>query len=73
METQYIMAMTQEKEQYRICPNCSNFSHISEEHKYCIICGEKLIDKCPKCDAPITNPTAKFCPKCGERYGKGEE
>jgi len=55
-------------ERYRLCPKCGNFSNLEEEHLYCILCGTKLIDRCPHCEAPITNPTARFCYRCGYEY-----
>jgi hypothetical protein len=43
-----------------------------EDVDYCGVCGEKLIDHCPRCHEPILYPTAKFCPLCGERYGRND-
>jgi len=54
------------RERYRLCPQCGNFSHFSERHAYCILCGVKLLESCPGCREPILYPTAKFCPACGE-------
>jgi len=58
---------------YRLCPSCGNFSGIGENHQFCTVCGEKLIEACLKCGEPIHYPTAKFCPKCGEGYKISEE
>jgi rRNA maturation endonuclease Nob1 len=55
-----------EEDYYRLCPICGNFSHLNENHTYCFICGEKLIEECPGCNKKIVNPIGKFCPKCGE-------
>ena len=57
----------EEKNFYRLCPNCGNFSHIMENHKYCSLCGTELIEECNNCKTKIENPTAQFCVKCGER------
>jgi len=57
-------------ERYKLCPNCGNFYSEMEDVDYCGVCGEKLIDHCPRCHEPILYPTSKFCPLCGERYGK---
>lgn len=56
------------KDRYRLCPNCGNFAHFSLRQFYCIVCGTKMIEECPKCKEPIIYPTAKFCPICGESY-----
>ncbi len=53
------------KERYKICPNCHNFTHYETNETYCIVCGEKLIDKCPNCLEPVIYPTSTFCPVCG--------
>lgn len=56
---------TEEKNFYRLCPHCGNFSHKIEKHSYCSVCGSKLIEECPNCKIKIENPTAKYCVKCG--------
>ncbi|MBI4547657.1 MAG: zinc-ribbon domain-containing protein [Ignavibacteriae bacterium] len=62
---------THEKtETYSLCPNCGNFAAKAEGHKFCVLCGTKMIDQCPQCGEPIRTPTAKFCPKCGGKYQK---
>lgn len=53
------------KELYKICPSCGYFTSSSEKEKFCIACGEKLINKCPRCKEPIIYPILKFCPACG--------
>jgi len=59
-----------EIDRYRLCPRCGYFTHESDGVEFCIYCGTQLIDECPKCHEPIYYPNAKFCPVCGERYGK---
>ena len=56
-------------EKFKLCPCCGNFAGFGENERYCIVCGEKLIEACPSCREPIFYPTAKFCPVCGEKYG----
>jgi hypothetical protein len=58
------------KSRYRICPACKNFSHLTEGHVFCMVCGEKMIDKCPQCQEAILYPIARHCPACGTSYGK---
>ncbi len=58
------------KSRYRICPACKNFSNLTEDHVFCMVCGEKMIDKCPYCQEAILYPIARHCPACGESYGK---
>lgn len=55
------------KVRYKICSSCSNFVSLSDRDTICVICGERLIDKCPNCREPILYPVARFCPACGER------
>jgi|GEM_PF-1886176 len=53
---------------YKICPKCNHYCHINEPDQFCQFCGEKLIEACPNCKAPITVPYASFCKICGEPY-----
>jgi predicted amidophosphoribosyltransferase len=53
------------QERYRLCGQCGNFCGVSENQIYCMICGEKLMEECPRCKEPIVYPTARFCPACG--------
>lgn len=50
---------------YRLCPQCGNYSHVSEGQSYCGLCGTKLLGACPRCGSAIHYPTARFCPDCG--------
>ena len=46
-----------------ICPTCGMKT---PKGKFCMECGQPLINKCPNCGNEI--PTgAKFCPECGTR------
>jgi predicted amidophosphoribosyltransferase len=54
------------KERYKLCPACGNFVGFVEKDVYCVMCGERLIDACPRCLEPVIYPIAKFCPACGE-------
>ena len=62
-----IIPVAEGKDYYRLCPGCGNFSHINENHTYCSVCGEKLIEECPGCKAKIENPVAAYCVKCGRK------
>ena len=53
------------QERYRLCGQCGNFCSVAENQIYCMICGEKLMEECPRCKEPIVYPTARFCPVCG--------
>lgn len=59
-----------ENEKYKLCLNCGNFCGFNENQIYCIVCGEKMIEKCKACHAPIIYPTGKFCHSCGMEYKK---
>lgn len=45
---------------------CSYFTE-REEEKFCILCGQPLISKCPKCNSEIKSKEQKFCHECSER------
>jgi len=62
-----------EEDYYKLCLKCGNFSHINENQIYCAVCGEKLIEACPKCGEKIKNPTAKFCVWCGNKFYESED
>lgn len=53
-------------QRYKLCPTCGNFVAFEEKDVFCMLCGKRLADACPRCHEPITNPIAKFCPACGE-------
>ena len=53
---------------YKLCPKCTFFCHKSEHDKFCSLCGTQLIESCPSCHAPISNPYAKYCKQCGSEY-----
>ena len=46
----------------RQCPKCNTANH--PDTRFCVTCGEKLINDCPKCGVVI-NYGAAFCPSCG--------
>jgi len=54
------------RDRYKLCPSCGNYSPMSQDHAYCILCGDELIDECHRCHEPIIYPTGRFCPVCGE-------
>ncbi|WP_041652210.1 double zinc ribbon domain-containing protein [Allomeiothermus silvanus] len=50
---------------YRICPRCARAVPASTKERYCLNDGERLLEVCPRCQAPITSPYARFCSTCG--------
>ncbi|MBU5463435.1 SPFH domain-containing protein [Anaerotignum sp. MSJ-24] len=46
-----------------ICPNCGKKT---PKGKFCIECGQPLINKCPNCGAEVP-PNGKFCLECGTK------
>lgn len=36
--------------------------------KYCLICGNNLLNACQKCQEPLRSFKHKFCPHCGTPY-----
>lgn len=59
--------------EYKICPHCNYFSHITEPDKYCTLCGSELLIKCVECSHPFDNPYAKYCKYCGTLIKKVED
>ena len=53
---------------YRLCLKCARAVPVDSQERYCINDGEKLLESCPRCDAAITSPYARFCPLCGAEY-----
>lgn len=60
--------MKEEKNRFRLCPECSNVADFGDDILYCILCGTKLIGECPKCHNPIYQPHARYCFYCGENF-----
>lgn len=54
-----------------LCPKCSVIWE-QESDEYCIECGTKLIDKCPKCNKHISliKETPKHCKYCGYKFSE---
>lgn len=49
------------------CPNCRSYVPGPPAARRCIECGAGLtLASCPHCEAPISDLSARFCPKCGE-------
>ena len=55
--------------EYRICPQCGNFSLTKERKHVCAWCGSKLVGGCRQCSKPILHPHGRFCYHCGNQYG----
>ncbi|MHB8337705.1 MAG: double zinc ribbon domain-containing protein [Ignavibacteriaceae bacterium] len=57
-----------ETDKFKLCLKCGNFCSINEDQIFCVVCGDKMTEKCKNCEAPIIYPTGKFCHKCGTAY-----
>lgn len=55
-------------DKFKLCLLCGNYCHIEEEQIHCVVCGEKMVEKCPHCNEQIIYPTGKYCHKCGYVY-----
>ncbi len=53
---------------FRICLVCGRSVPLASGEKYCINDGQRLLEKCPKCQAKITSPYARFCPQCAYEF-----
>ncbi|MDB5046343.1 MAG: hypothetical protein JWQ08_2393 [Deinococcus sp.] len=53
---------------YRLCPRCLRAVPGHSAEHFCVNDGEKLLDACPACHAPILSPYAQFCAGCGQRF-----
>lgn len=54
---------------YRLCPRCFRAVPVASGEKYCPNDGTRLLEACPRCQAPITSPYARFCVVCGQGFG----
>jgi len=54
-----------------LCPKCSEIRE-QKAGEYCIECGKKLIDRCPKCNRFISlnKETPKHCKYCGYKFSE---
>jgi endogenous inhibitor of DNA gyrase (YacG/DUF329 family) len=53
---------------FRICPKCQRAVPGQSEERYCINDGALLLERCPKCQARIQSPYARFCARCGHSF-----
>lgn len=52
-----------------LCPTIEEYWYPGDSgYDYCPMTGEKLLQKCPECEAEILKPEHKFCVKCGTEY-----
>ena len=56
------------KHGFKICSGCNFFCTENEAADFCPYCGDKLINKCPECEASIKTPHANYCTQCGSKY-----
>lgn len=54
-----------EKGKAKVCPICKN-ENTNLRGEYCQICGINLVNKCTKCNTPLTGD-ARFCEFCGAK------
>ena len=54
-----------EKGKAKVCPICEN-ENTNLRGDYCQICGANLVNKCTKCNTPLTGD-ARFCEFCGSK------
>ncbi len=53
---------------YRLCPRCFRAVSANSSEHYCINDGTWLLERCPVCEATITNPYARYCATCGFEF-----
>ncbi len=53
---------------YRLCCKCARAVPLESDELFCSNDGEKLLEACPKCQARISNPFARFCAVCGKDF-----
>jgi hypothetical protein len=58
---------------YRLCPRCFRAVQANSSERYCINDGSWLLEQCPLCSAPITNPYARYCATCGLEFAGATE
>ena len=58
----------------QFCPHCwrggtnPDSAWTFPRAKYCLLCGNLLVNSCQKCHSPLTSFKHKFCPNCGTSY-----
>jgi uncharacterized C2H2 Zn-finger protein len=55
---------------YKLCPRCARAVPLQSTERHCINDGEKLLERCPKCEARIASPYARHCGACGFRFAE---
>ncbi|MFN3266987.1 MAG: double zinc ribbon domain-containing protein [Deinococcales bacterium] len=58
---------------YKICPKCARVTPSSLSEQYCANDGAKLLEACPHCQKPFTNPYSRYCPHCGNEIRKNRQ
>jgi hypothetical protein len=53
---------------YHLCPRCLRAVPRRSGERYCVNDGERLLEVCPACHAPILSPYAHFCAACGHPF-----
>ena len=56
---------------YRLCPRCFRAVPAASGERFCVNDGEKLLTRCPKCQAAIGTPFTRFCAGCGADLALG--
>ena len=51
---------------YSLCPRCYRAVPRRAGERFCISCGEALVQHCAHCQAAIRSPYARFCDSCGK-------
>jgi hypothetical protein len=53
---------------YRLCPKCHRSVPTTAQEHVCANDGTRMLEHCPRCQAPIRVPEAHFCANCGMEY-----
>jgi predicted RNA-binding Zn-ribbon protein involved in translation (DUF1610 family) len=58
---------------FRLCVRCFRAVPTSANERYCINDGTQMLERCPMCNSPISNPYARYCATCGLEFAALEK
>ena len=50
---------------YHLCPRCGRATPAEAGERFCPNDGQRMLNACPSCGAPIGTPFGRYCGACG--------